>query len=165
MGKRLIVDSDFLSDFTMIGIACHLNDYRLLFHINKALHFNLRKTENFKSITNKSQSILNFSFAHYTDYENRSEYFLVSNHDEDGLLIPELKQFDFFLIIQGIGNLNISNHFPNGLDDIVHSIRSIPNILAAYEIPVKNIKGIDVLISDIELHMLDMDKYQKSIYS
>ena len=98
-----------------------------------------------------------------TYYENKIEYFLVSNHDKDGLLIPDLKQIDFFLIIQGCENFRISHNYHQGTADLIQNIRSVPNILAAYEIPKKNLRGIDVLISDMELHMLEMEKQNKTL--
>jgi len=159
MGKRLIVDSNFLSDFNIIGIAYHLYDYQLSFHLNKSLQINLKKTADFKTFTLKGESLHSFSFANYADFENRIEFYLVSNHDQDGLLIPALKQIDFFLIIQGIENMGISGFTLSGLDDLIQHIRIVPNILAAYEIQKNNIKGIDVIISDIELHLLDIEKH------
>ena len=45
MAKRLRATSGLADDYTIIGIACHLKDYRIALIINRGLHYCLKKAD------------------------------------------------------------------------------------------------------------------------
>ena len=160
MGKKLILETDLPSDYCIIGIAYHHNDYLLSFHLNKLLNIYLKKNIDFIYSGIKGTDVQQFPLASYTDLENHQNFFLISNHGNKGFLIPSIKQIDYFVFVQGIENLD-KNNFPKGTESVLQLIRSIPNIVAALEIKLTLVKDIAVLLSELELHMLEVKKSKK----
>ncbi len=65
--------------------------------------------------------------------------------------MPSLGQVDFFLLA---GDILGENAFL----DILKKTRSIPQVLAAYEIDPAKIKDMDLLFEEVELHLLAAGK-------
>lgn len=130
----LELDEDY--SFKLIGINCHIKDYRLCWEINEALDFDFVKEEDYEIIT-KSQK-QGYSFYSYLDEENHIDYYLISNRGEFGRLIPEEKS-DFLLLIKG----SLTKGQLNQIGEQLHRIK---NILTAYPIEVENLKSKKNLI-------------------
>lgn len=117
--------------FKLIGINCHVKDYRLCWEINEALSFDFVKEEDYE-IVNKGQK-QGYSFYSYLDEENYIDYHLISNRGKFGRLVAEEKS-DFLLLIKG----NIKTE---ELKQISTKLHQIKNILTAYPIEVENLKS------------------------
>jgi hypothetical protein len=75
MVKKLRLELSGVSrDYTIIGISCHLKDYRITYLINKHLHFNLKKAQDFQSLPVKGASPLNYSFYYFTQANRLLSY-------------------------------------------------------------------------------------------
>ena len=72
-----------------------------------------------------------------------------------GKLVPALRQVDFFLMAK-----NPLEHSIMG--GIIKKIRNIPQVLAAYEIDPSGTKDIDLLLGEMELHLMTAGKNQAS---
>lgn len=118
-------------EFELIGINCHVKDYRLCWEINEALNLDFIKEEDYE-IINKGQK-RQYSFYAYLDEENYIDYYLISNRGSQGRLIPEEKS-DFLLLIKG----NIQSE---ELNQIKLKLPKIKNILTAYPIKVDKLKS------------------------
>jgi len=94
---RLIVDDEY--EFLAYGISCHLKDFRVAWHLNKILRFNLVRT----SIEFSDREGTPHSYSKYThlDNDNHLRYFLISNHSEDIPMVRALKEYDYLLLIEG----------------------------------------------------------------
>lgn len=125
----LEVEEDY--SFKLIGINCHVKDYRLCWEINEALNFDFVKEEDYEIINKKQKQ--SYSFYSYLDEENYMDYFLISNRGNSGRLIPEEKS-DFLLLIKG----NIKDREVKQISNKLHQIK---NILTAYPIEVENLKS------------------------
>lgn len=122
--------------FKLIGINCHIKDYRLCWEMNEAMNFDFVKEEDYEIIIkNKKQG---YSFYSYLDEENYIDYYLISNRGEFGRLIPEEKS-DFLLLFKG----SITKEQLKQISEQLHRIR---NILTAYPIEVENLKSKKNLI-------------------
>jgi hypothetical protein len=126
----LTLDEDY--DFSLIGISCHTKDYRLCWELNKILHTDLIRTEDFE-ISKKNERIT-FSFYEFIDEANYLEYFLVSNRGKNGFLIPEQKKVDFFLMVRG----NISESHTK---DTIAKINSLSLVLTSFNIDPNQLKS------------------------
>lgn len=100
---------DFESDFTLIGIASHENDYRLGWAINKFLEIDLKKGQDLILNHPKHKIDIHYSMYHYKDEDNDIDYHLISNKSEKGFLIPEMKNIDFILRISGFPDTSFIN--------------------------------------------------------
>lgn len=136
MAKHTLeVDYDY--DFDLIGISCHLKDYRFCWILNRLLNQNLeRQTEGI------STGISTHTLYHALCPETRTKLSLIVNRSKEGLFVPEQKQLDFLLVLR-----------ENALiepDELVEVINSDPNVLMSYKIDPERIKSKELLLmSDI----------------
>ncbi|MFT6844668.1 MAG: hypothetical protein ACJAUV_000850 [Flavobacteriales bacterium] len=136
---KLEVESDF--DFLLFGICAHIKDYKLAWLINQQLELMLVRSENdvinWTSLPNKRRS---YGLFKYFNENNGVNYYLINNSVDNVKLLPDQRQFDFFLMIKGDVELSIVN--------LVKKIREITGVLTVYELDPENIKHKDNLIFD-----------------
>ncbi len=147
MVKKLSLDIDYTAEFSFIGISCHLKDYRLSFFINQECGLNLRRIEDFMQEDEQKQSIT-YPLFYYKCPETNNNFCLISNHHSEKKLIPALKQFDYFLLIQ-------NNLPPNKKKNLISNLKKIKNLLAVYEIEFSKLKNINQLLVDLELQLIE----------
>ena len=108
--NRLIIDYDY--NFDLIGMISPVKDYKLIWSINHQLKVKLVKnTDLILEYLNQHKLVIsNFLFK-----TENSSLRILKNKSEDGdelkksYLLPELKNFDYFLILEGSGDtFNIS---------------------------------------------------------
>lgn len=123
--KKYLLDFDVESDYDLIGICSHHNDYRLAWAINSSLELHLEQSNEPFVTTNtkkkKSQSHPMFEF--YED-ENRITYYLIKNKEGVNYLIPEKPSIDFFLFV----------HKSNVIDivELTNNLKKVNSILAVF---------------------------------
>jgi hypothetical protein len=152
MPKKIYLD--VLSEpafFTLIGISCHLKDYRLSHHLNKIHGFNFSKEAELSLVQPGKTEASEFSFFYYRDEDLGNAYSLIANRSDKYLLVPEMKQVDFILIVDGTFNKARK-------DQVLASIRKIQNVLTAFEVRLGEIKNVENLLSEIELHIMNILK-------
>lgn len=147
MAKKIMLESrSEASYFTLAGISCHLKDYRLSYLLNHKLQSGFKKMEDLPG---------EYSLYFYADEECRNTYNLISNRNEERVLFPELKQTDFLLMVEG--------PFKKvQLDKLLKAIRTIPNVLTAFEIQIGTLKNLAGFLSDLELHYMNIKKDNRS---
>ncbi|SFS59812.1 hypothetical protein SAMN05660206_103100 [Sphingobacterium wenxiniae] len=162
--KHLTIDFDFDSelDFILIGISCPLRDYRLCHFISKysSIEFVRGKEDyidhkgyakekdkdemDFHIVYEKTKlkkvSKSHFSMYRYCDENFEFEYYLLNNRSIEGtLLISELPNFDYFLLIK---------HYIDDEDlrGLIEEIKNIPEVLLAKELDPSSLKSKENLI-------------------
>jgi len=145
MAKKIKLTSGSSYDYTTIGIACHMKDYRFAFFINEQLGFRFKRLEDL--ISGDEKESRGYSFYIFINPEDRRNYYLVSNYHEEGRLIPSEKGADFFLIVNDI--LPASRK-----KEMIVSIQKVPQAIAAYEIPAGKVKNLELIFEEIEMHLL-----------
>ncbi len=125
---------DYIPDynFTLIGIASHEYDYRISWTINQKFNFNLLRTDDLEIIDPTIKSTQSFSVYQYIDTTAALTFNLISNRCNNGFLIEEFKNIDFFLQIFGIISTPILNKFLKDLkitDGLITSVLIDPNSL------------------------------------
>jgi hypothetical protein len=158
MSKKILLDvRPEPAIFSLIGVSCHVKDYRISFLLNKYLGFDLLKMEDLKITFNNKQDPEEFSFYYYYDEDYFNTYYLMSNRSQEVVLAPEIRQVDFLLIVEG-------EFKKSQMDRLIKSIRDIPNILAAYEVKLAEIKNFETLLNDMEMHLMKIKKETKVIH-
>lgn len=112
--------------FKVVCIASHENDYRVSWSINEKLQINLKRQENHKIPIPKTDNYQ--EFLHYSCEENSNQisYHLLANKSEQGCLIKDMPNIDYFL--------KISGHLENiSVLEVVNLLKEIPIIMAAFE--------------------------------
>ncbi len=120
-------------DFLLFGIACQMKDYRLSNEVNVKLKIKMTRREDFDIYNNKRMEEQGFAFFQY-DSKEEDQYCLVSNRGPKGLLIPEQKQIDYFLMIRPGRTM---------MDDteIINALKEIPIVLGAYVFDILKLKS------------------------
>lgn len=152
--KKQILKSGYDSNLSLIGISCHLKSYRLSFSMNKALKFAFRRIDDFEIPGNPGNQGLNYPFLIYDNTDLKNHFCLISNHHPSRKLVPALRQVDYFLM----ANNPLES---NTIASILTRIRNINQVVAAYEIDANGTKDLDVLLEEMELHLLISQKNLK----
>ena len=134
--------------FTLFGISCHLKDFRLSFLLNKKLELEFVKKEDF----------MGFSFYFCRDEDRFNAYYLLGNRGQDAILLPDLKQTDFLLLLEGPVKKTQK-------DRLLEKIRGIQNVLTAFEVRFETIKNYESMLTDLELHLMNILMEAKMKYS
>jgi hypothetical protein len=143
--RKLKLTSGTSYDYTTIGVACHMKDYRFTFFLNEQLGFQFKRMDDLK--LGEEEGSRGYSFYLYNIPEERRNYYLVSNFHEEGRLIPSEKGADFFLIIDIVIPAIQKKK-------LIDKIQKIPQILAAYDIPPGKANNLEVIFEEIEMHLL-----------
>ena len=155
MAKKIIFTaSGSAEDYVLAGISCHLRDYRFCFLVNRELGLSFRKLDDLLYVAPKKTEGIPFSLYISGDPEYRCSYTLLNNTNTRGILLPLYRQFDYLFIMQG--------EMPEGKkDELLKAIKNIENVLAVQELDPENIPGIENIMDQLELHLLEIKKENK----
>jgi hypothetical protein len=141
--------------YTILGISCHYMDYRFMHLINKAMDVNFSREDDLTSSLPASGRPATFSFYSFKDEDQRNIYYLISNLNEDFILIPELKHIDYIMLIEG-------DFKKKKKDALLSVIRSVQKVQMAFEIKVADFKNAESFLTDVEMHISDIQRKIKS---
>lgn len=151
MGKSLYVDDLDYSKLKVIGILSPLPIYKLAWNLNKAFSWDMELLgdicfeKDLYFIVNVEKVLdeewIDFSFPLHIFKEEGSKYEvnLIQNKSAKKVFVPELKQFDYLLVIHG--------EFDYLPEMMVDKIRRFSQVQLAAEIPVLKIKDRHILVS------------------
>jgi hypothetical protein len=126
--SKFVLNIEEEYDFSLLGISCHAKDYRLCWELNKTLHLELVRVEDY--LLDKAT----FSFYEFQDEENYLSHYFIANRGSEGYLIPEQKKVDYWLISKG----NISDSL---IDDFICKINSVSLVLTSFNIDPNQLKS------------------------
>lgn len=89
------------ADFLLIGISSYENDYRVCWDLNNCLKTDLQRIENFEVVDNKTKTSQEFPVFQFEDENKYIGYKFIGNRSENGFLVKEWKNIDYFLKISG----------------------------------------------------------------
>ena len=118
-----IIEDEIKLDMTVLAINSHVKGYNLCWHINKKLSTNFIKTEMFIEENKESFS------AFEVEYENK-KITLVNNKSKKGILMPEKKKVDFFIIVEP----EMKN---TAKEEFISKLREISKILLIFEVDLE----------------------------
>ena len=129
---KLEIEYDY--DFVLIGICSHEKDYRVCWALNNKLGFDLRKTEELEIKEKKLAEPSLFSMYVYENPEQYMEYYVIANRSVNGMLVPEQKQADYFLLVKGTVT-------DEQVENLVGQLREVSIVLTAYEIDPSQLRS------------------------
>jgi hypothetical protein len=136
MAKLVLSFQENEFDFGLLAISAHIKDYRICWEINNFLGLDLQRSDDLELKT--SSGIASFSFFSYYNEETNIFIYLLGNRSAGGMLIPEKKQADFFLIIK-----EATNTYYN---EILKELKKLPNVLAVYSLNPSELKSKNNLL-------------------
>jgi len=143
--------------FTLIGISCHIKDYRLSYLLNLQLELNFRKMEDLVSSAAAQREPEPFSLYYCRDEDQFNAYYLLSNRGQESVLVNELKQTDFILLVEGPFK-------KSQLETLLSTVRLIPQVLTCFEIKFSTLKNFENILTDLELHYMNISREFKIRY-
>lgn len=126
-------------DFVLIAITASLKDYVLCHKINTNLNFEFCKIDDHEVYFNTDEPPISFSKFYFFVEEGEREYYLVSNRNSEGFLVPEMNKVDFFMIIHQFID-------KEDLNFTLSNLNKIPDIQVAAQIDVKKLKSKENLV-------------------
>jgi hypothetical protein len=128
------------TDFSIIGIACHDNDFRLSWGINQIMGISLSKTDDLELVDIKKPDQKQL-FSMYAFYDENSmiNFQLIANRCDEGLLIKEYPNLDFILKLSKEASQNEVN-------EIKAKIKSLDMVMMTAIIPTDSIKKVERLV-------------------
>src|SRR5690606_20819485 len=138
--NKLFVPYEY--DFELLGITSSAKEYKLAWSINNILQIRLLKDEDLIINFNDGKQVIISNYKYKTEnsvlklfrnksYDRASE---VQNY-----LLPELKNFDFLILINGFEDTYL-------IEDLIRDLRAAPEIMYIQKIDVLTIKSKDNLI-------------------
>lgn len=145
--KRLNSEPLSYPDLAIIGISSQLKDYRLVHHINRNASLSLSKLDDLPVFQGKSDELPTFSLYGFYESAKRLSYYLIANNNQTTRLLPSLKQADYFLMTCGPSDSEYAQSF-------IEALRHIEGVQMAFSVDPTQIKNIDGVMIDLELHMV-----------
>ena len=105
--KKNKLTSDFDLDFELLGLVCNKKEYKLAWHINQVLGFNLVKQDDVKIEFSDRSSILISNCKYQTEhmsFELLQNKLMASANPKFKYLIPELSQFDYLIKLKDMSD-------------------------------------------------------------
>ena len=117
MRKTKLVINHEVED-SVIGLVTTLKDYKLAWHLNRVFNIDLVKQQPLKIEFIKGSDLEIVYFAYSSEFK---QFRLVKNkslEENTGYLIPELMNFDFFLMVNGEEGIVSDDSVIQGLQKI-----------------------------------------------
>jgi hypothetical protein len=124
--KKLLIQNDY--DFFLFGISCGEKPYRLCWALNNQFKANFSKDKDMETSQTK------FPMFVYHNEEMFTDYRVILNKSENKFLIPEFKQADYLLMVQG----SLPSVEKNS---ILKKVKEVTFVQTAFEIDPKKIKS------------------------
>lgn len=130
--KKLLIENDY--EFFLFGISCSEKSYRLCFALNNKLKATFSKSSDME-LHDKNQRIQSrFSVFTFRDEEMFTDYRVIVNKTDNKFLVPEFKQADYLLMVQG--------GIPHSeKSTILKKIKEVTFVQTVFEIDPKKIKS------------------------
>ena len=130
--KKLLIENDY--EFFLFGISCSERSYRLCFALNDKFKASFSKSKDME-VQEKNHTVQSkFPVFTFRDEEMFTDYRIIGNKTESRFLIPEFKQADYLLMVQGGMPYAEKNN-------ILKKIKEVTFVQTAFEIDPKKIKS------------------------
>ncbi|MBN4081732.1 IPExxxVDY family protein [bacterium AH-315-C07] len=135
--SRKLLQLDYNYDFDLIGIVSSARIYKLCWDINNVLRFNLERIDDLQLTHTKLK--IDTTFARYIQKNENDEElsdFLVANKSSAGLLIPERKEADYFLVL----------NTEYDVKDVSNKLKSLSSVQTVFTLDVSKLKSKENLV-------------------
>lgn len=149
MAKKLKIEKKVDLNIHVIGISSTLKDYRMAQIVNKALALDLVRLPGLPVFQEKSDTPSSHSLYLSDDVLNRRIFHLILNRSEGWMALPFNPPIDFVIIITGKVKSSEMKHWTTEL-------RKGTGVMMVVDIKLDQAKGLEGLLNDIEMHLLDL---------
>jgi len=125
-GKKVKLNYTHENDYSLIAISLPLSDFQFSWHLNQKLNFKLAKRDDIV-INENDENTKSFSVYMYYDELDKLSVILISNKSDQGVLIKDLSNIDFFIRLSGANHTEVEN-------TIISTIKEIESMQLAYKL-------------------------------
>lgn len=132
--SRRVLHIDVAYDFQIWGINSSMEDYRLCWHLNHFLDWNLKRIADIEYYISPAKGFQHFNAY---KYKNEIDFYtleLIQNKNAGNILIPELKNIDFLFLLNGE-----DEYFD--LKEFTDLLAKIPGVQSAMQIEINSLKS------------------------
>ena len=133
------LDVSYSYDFLLFGISCHESSHRLCWFLNTKLGVEM-EFEREIQVPQKAGRKSGHEMYRFYDEENSITWSLINNRTEHGLLLPEIKQVDYFLKVEDEAFMEA--------DVLKKKMIEIPVVMTCFNLKPTDYKSKDNLIFD-----------------
>ena len=137
--KKLLIENDY--EFFLFGISCSEKSYRLCFALNNKLNATFSKSKDMEVWSSASSGLdknktaqSKFPVFTFRNEEMFTDYRIIVNKSDNRFLIPEFKQADYLLMVQGGMPQSEKNN-------ILKKVKEVSFVQTAFDIDPKKIKS------------------------
>lgn len=130
----------FFEGARLLGIQAHVKDYLFSWQINQLLGIDFRVNIDLEIQVVKPARSFFFPIYEYAQPSTCLMHYLYNNKHDGEYLLPEFKHLDFLWLMK---DDFVSDEF---LGNIIHSLRSIPNVQLVTELTNEKIKNKEHLV-------------------
>ncbi|MBI3500538.1 MAG: IPExxxVDY family protein [Bacteroidetes bacterium] len=130
--KKLLIHNDY--DFFLFGISCGEKPYRLCWALNNQLKATFAKDKDMEVQEKNQTTQTKFPMFAFRNEAMFTDYRIILNKAENKFLVPEFKQADYLLMVQG----SIPSVEKNS---ILKKVKDVTFVQTAFEIDPKKIKS------------------------
>lgn len=130
--KKLLIQNDY--DFFLFGISCGEKPYRLCWALNNQLKATFAKDKDMEVQEKNQTTQLKFPMFAFRNEEMFTDYRVIINKSENKFLVPEFKQADYLLMVQG----SLPSVEKNS---ILKKVKEVTFVQTAFEIDPQKIKS------------------------
>lgn len=140
--KKRKLEAEFEYNFILFGIISALKEYKFAWLLNNKLDIQLDKSKDIQIDFLKSQNLVISNYLFETEH---SSFRMLQNKSADQLernrafLIPELKRFDYLLLVQGFEDTYSTT-------DLKKELSSIPGVQYVQQFDVEELKSKENLV-------------------
>ena len=138
---KFLLEAEFDYDFDLLGLVSPLRDYRLCWLINKKLNVDFHRRRDLEINLIQQQKLTYFSIYSYYDSLDKASFFILNNKNNNDLLIPEMKQVDYFFMTKG--NIALQER-----ERLLISLKEVQAIQTLFEVDPLSLKSRQNLIFD-----------------
>ncbi|MCC6384744.1 MAG: IPExxxVDY family protein [Bacteroidia bacterium] len=135
--KVIKLDFDPEFDFSLLAILSSLKDYRMCFEISNTVKIKFKRQPDLE-LKDARHNRSEYSYFCYCNSKSGEEMTLIVNKGSNGVLIPEKKSIDYFLLIRNVDSETI--------DEIISRIKEIENVNGVYKLDPSEIKSAENLL-------------------
>ena len=138
--SKLHVHYDF--DFSLYALNTNVKPHKIAWYLNTQEGFSFNRQDELSIEFNQSKKI---NIVHYLHEDEYSKFRILKNRAEsvedsyDAFLLPEMKQFDYLIMLENESSTFNENVFNN-------KIKQIPFVQFVIKVDLKTLKSRDNLI-------------------
>jgi len=146
MAKKHILQHEYQHGFKAIGITSAQKDYRMCWLLNNHLGFDMKRIQDFCITPPGGDAEQCFSVYQHDEPSLFLHVNLLANKNQESLLLVQFKNIDYLLLFKQPGD-------QIRLNDLVKSIRGIPQVQAAFLLSGLSDKKTTMFFFDFEMFL------------